>query len=74
MPHSVVLSRFLSFFPSLTGMWLSLSLLLLFLNSCFVDVIPHFPITQAKNRHPNDNKEPAKQSDKKTCIIVTGPG
>ncbi len=39
-----------------------------------MDVIPHFLITQAKNRHPTDNKGPAKQSDKKAFIIVSGPG
>ncbi len=78
MLHSDALSRLLSFYLSLslTGMRLSLSLFyiycwlcpsfLFFLSSsCFVDVIPHFLITQAKNRHPTDNKGPAKQSDTK---------
>lgn len=39
-----------------------------------MDVISHFLITQAKNRHPTDNKGLAKQSDKKAFIIVSSPG
>ncbi len=33
--------------------------------------IPHFLITQAKNRHPTDNKGPAKQSDTKKNIYYS---